>query len=243
MGVRPRRIRRSRKRSRPRARRLARVPSGQPIRRAASSRVCPSRSQRMMGTRNRAGRWSSSSWIAATSSGARTAPTRRSATRPFQVATSSRAGPGPPRGPASDPVQPRPQRRTHPDRPATPKQNQEGRLRGVPRLVLVAEDVPAGSEDHRRMPIHQRMERGLGWGSITGRESFQQLTIRQAGGRPRFEQGVQQGCRRLLRLHHGPIPLPAGSHLSPRCRLRSPMIPESAVTCRFSAIASDNGRS
>src|SRR3954452_1286520 len=71
-----------------------------------------------------------------------------------------RAGAG--RDAAGDRVEPGPQRVAHPERAGSTPQDQEGRLEGVVGVVLIAQEGPAGAEDHRPVPLDQGGERGLG---------------------------------------------------------------------------------
>ena len=72
------------------------------------------------------------------------------------------------------------------DQPGATCQDQKRRLCGVLRLVLVAQDPPAGPQDHRPVAVDDRRERGL---RRLGRrvpavdKPLQQLAVGQANGR------------------------------------------------------------
>ncbi len=86
-----------------------------------------------------------------------------------------------------DPVQPRAHRVPHPERTAPTRQDEKRRLERVLGLILVVQDRPTGAQNHRAVPFEQGCECELGRRLVPRRELLQQLTIRQAGGRPRVE--------------------------------------------------------
>jgi hypothetical protein len=53
--------------------------------------------------------------------------------------------------------------------------------------VPVAKDVAADAEYHRPVPFDECPKRRLGQPGVTGDESLQQLTVRQASKRPVLE--------------------------------------------------------
>jgi hypothetical protein len=57
-------------------------------------------------------------------------------------------------------------------------QDQERRLEGILRVVLVAERSPADAEDHRAVPLDKGRERQLGGFTIAGPESLKELAVR-----------------------------------------------------------------
>ena len=99
-----------------------------------------------------------------------------------------------------DLVQPARQGVSSPDRATLLHQDQEGSLEGVFSIVLVAEDRPADSHDHRAMPSHQ----GFEGPRVTLREkSLEEPPVREPRGHSLSEQAVElsQGSPQCLDGH------------------------------------------
>ncbi len=92
-------------------------------------------------------------------------------------------------------VQPAADRLAPADRAGPARQDQERRLRGVLGVVVVAQDLPADAQDHRRMTIDQRRESRL---VPMLDESLEQLAVGQSAGRAGPEE-----CFDLLEELHG----------------------------------------
>ena len=106
-------------------------------------------------------------------------PIRREDRIPLDDPPAIGVPPGPDRRATGDPVQPGADRVPHPERAAPAGQDQERRLEGVPGVVLVAQDGPAGAQDHRPVPLDQGREGQLGGLAAPRREALQQLPVRQ----------------------------------------------------------------
>ena len=96
-------------------------------------------------------------------------------------------------GAIGDAVQPAAQRVGGADRAGLPRQDEEGRLEGVLDVVLVLEDGAAGGQDHRAVTGHQRLEGGL---VVRLGISGQELAITQPDGGAVVEQ--------VAEVPHGP---------------------------------------
>ena len=62
-------------------------------------------------------------------------------------------------GAKGDAMEPGPERIPHPERSRLAHQHEKGRLEGVAGIVIVAQDGPACTPDHRPVPRHQGGER------------------------------------------------------------------------------------
>ena len=111
--------------------------------------------------------------------------------------------------------------------PALPGQDEEGGLRGVLGLVLVAEDLAADAEDHRPMPLDQRREGGLGrrLARLVG-EPAEELAVGQARGRPVAEErrDVPECGRCCVACHR--VVAPARVGFRPVVPAAAPIIPD-----------------
>src|SRR5262249_48139380 len=77
------------------------------------------------------------------------------------------------------------------ERRCPPWQNQEGRLKGILGLVLVAQGRPADPQDHRAVTLYERRERDLGCMTAPGGKPLQKLAIAQPGDCPFVEERIQ----------------------------------------------------
>jgi hypothetical protein len=100
-------------------------------------------------------------------------------------------GPGLPRSSAGDSVQPGTQGITDPERATLAYQDQERCLKGVHRLMVIAEDSSTGAENHRPVSIDQDREGELGGLAATGREPLEKLPVRQPGGDPILKERLE----------------------------------------------------
>ena len=96
---------------------------------------------------------------------------------------------------AGDAVEPGGERVGRPDRAGRAGEDQERRLGRILGLVIVAGDLPAGAPDHRPMSLDERRECRLGDVGGTAEEALEQGTVREAGGRPDLEQGLELRLR------------------------------------------------
>ncbi len=92
---------------------------------------------------------------------------------------------------ASDLIEPWPQRVLHPKRSRLADQDEEGRLKGIFRLVLIANDGQADAPDHRLVPLDKRRKGQLGHLVRIGRESFQELAVGQVSDGPDVIEGSE----------------------------------------------------
>src|SRR5262249_23766248 len=91
-------------------------------------------------------------------------------------------------------------------------QNQKCRLEGVVRVVRVGQDGAAQAQHHRRVPLHQRLERRL---FLTRDEPLQELPVRQ--GRVGFRADeLPDMPKDRTQLSAGHLPTPKDTFLSLR---------------------------
>ncbi len=102
----------------------------------------------------------------------------------FMPAASNTGRPQIRRRAAGDLMEPGPQRVAHPERSCLANQDEEGGLKGIFRLMLIANDGQANAPDHRFMPLDERREGQLGYLIRIGRESFQELAVGQGANGP-----------------------------------------------------------
>ena len=125
----------------------------------------------------------------------------------LECPAAARVGPGSPRGSAGDTVQPRAQGIAHPERSALADQDQERRLEGVHRLVVIAENAASGAENHRPMPLDQDREGQLGRLAPAGREPLEKLPVRQPGGNPILKERLEEKPGSPANIsRHEPVP-------------------------------------
>jgi hypothetical protein len=91
------------------------------------------------------------------------------------------------RGTKGDAMQPGSERVAHPERSCLAHQHEKGRLEGIARIVIVAQDSQARTPDHRSMPRDQRSERRFRSLTVFERKSLQQLPSGEAGERAGME--------------------------------------------------------
>jgi hypothetical protein len=92
-------------------------------------------------------------------------------------------------------MEPGPERILHPEGPRLAHQHEEGRLEGVTGIVIVAQDGPASTPDHRPVPRHQGGERQFRLFPVVERIPLDQLTIREPGERSSVENSPQSTRR------------------------------------------------
>ena len=117
--------------------------------------------------------------------------------------------------PQGDSEEPARERINTPDRSAVPGQDQKRRLRGVFRIMEVAQDVTAHAQNHAAMALDERGERGRRVSvAAAGQEPLEQQPVRQRSQRTRCEHGLQvfeSPCSILIR-HRVCTPDDAGLH-------------------------------
>ena len=77
------------------------------------------------------------------------------------------------------------------DRAGLARQHQECRLEGVLGVVRVAEDLPADSQDHRSVTLHQGREGRLIGPVPCGHEPLDELPVREVADDTEPEEGVE----------------------------------------------------
>jgi hypothetical protein len=110
---------------------------------------------------------------------------------PFTPAAACSGRPGACGGAEGHLVQPGAQRIAHPETAGLLDQHQEGRLKGVLRVVRVGQHAPADSQDHRSMPLEQRGEGEVGSLASAGRKPLQKLPVGQLPDRAHVEERAQ----------------------------------------------------
>ena len=107
---------------------------------------------------------------------------------PFASTPSPGVDLGTHRDASGDAVEPGSQYVALADRPGLLDQDQEGGLKGVGDVVRVIQDAPADAQDHRPMPMEDRLEGRL---VAMGEESLQELSLGQTCDGPCVEQTSQ----------------------------------------------------
>jgi hypothetical protein len=111
-------------------------------------------------------------------------------------------------------MEPRAQGVAHPERPSFARQDQEGGLESVLRILLVAKDCAANAEHERTVPLDEGGEGQLGRLASTRREPLQQLAIGRSSDRPEIKQRAELSRdAAVLPDPHWPNP-PGSCHVS-----------------------------
>ena len=76
-------------------------------------------------------------------------------------------------------MEPRSERLFHPEPACFFHKDKERGLKRILRIVLIDENVPADSQDHRPVPLDERGERQFRGLAAIGHESFEKLAVRQ----------------------------------------------------------------
>ena len=116
-----------------------------------------------------------------------------------------RQGSRPPGNPGRDAMQPRRQRLALADRTGLECQDEERRLKGIFRCVLIPQSAIAYRKDHRAMPVDDGLKGLLRRFAIPHRELSKQLPIRQAADSSYLIEDVEvtNECLGCSALHHG----------------------------------------
>ena len=103
----------------------------------------------------------------------------RDGSQSFMTSLTSRGGACAECGLVGNAMEPRSERLFHPEPACFFHKDKERGLKRILRIVLIDENVPADSQDHRPVPLDERGERQFRGLAAIGHESFEKLAVRQ----------------------------------------------------------------